>query len=147
MPQSLSNVALHVVFSTKHRNPYLTPEIRAELFPYLGAVLKNFECPPIQIGGVDDHIHLLFLMARTVTIAQAVEKVKTSSSKWMKTKNPEFAWQAGYGVFSVGREDRDGAIRYIRNQDEHHRKLSFQDEYREMLRLAAVPFDEQYVWD
>src|SRR5436190_8571487 len=104
MPQSLSRVLVHLVFSTKNRERVLTPIIQAELHPYLATVLDNFECPSLQVGGVEDHVHLLFGLARTRTISEVVERVKTSSSKWIKTKDPRFVdfyWQAGYGVFSV----------------------------------------------
>jgi REP element-mobilizing transposase RayT len=150
MPQSLSRVLVHLVFSTKNRAQVLVPAIRAELHPYLAVVLKNDNCPSLQVGGVEDHVHLLFALSRTRTIAQVVENVKTSSSKWLKTKSPalaDFHWQNGYGVFSVGRSEVDGIIHYIRNQEEHHRVTTFQDEYRKFLRDHEIDFDERYVWD
>ncbi len=148
MPQSLSNILLHLVFSTKNRTPWLSQEIRKELYPYLGAVLRNNGCSPVQIGGVDDHVHLLFVLSRTATVAQIVEKAKTSSSKWAKGKGlPEFAWQSGYGVFSVGPTEKEKIVRYIQRQEEHHKDRSFQHELRQLLEEAEVTFDEQYVWD
>src|SRR5437764_12391877 len=104
MPQSLSRILVHLIFSTKDRAPALTPEIRAELHPYLAVVLREDDCPSLQVGGAEDHVHLLFGLSRTRTVAQVVEKVKTSSSKWIKTKDmafSEFHWQSGYGAFSV----------------------------------------------
>ena len=150
MPQSLSRVLIHLVFSTKNRVPVLSPAIRTELHPYLAVVLKNDNCPSLQVGGVEDHVHLLFALSRTRTMAQVVENVKTSSSKWLKTKSPalaDFHWQNGYGVFSVGRSEVDGIIHYIRNQEEHHRVATFQDEYRKFLLEHEIEFDERYVWD
>ena len=147
MPQSLSNVLVHLVFSTKHRHPRITQEIRRELYPYLTAVLKNHDCPVLQVGGVEDHVHALFQLSRKMSIADVVEKVKTSSSKWAKSKDSEFAWQAGYGAFSVSPSEPDGVIRYIQGQEVHHRLVSFQDEYRELLRLAGMMLDERYAWD
>ncbi|MCH8979931.1 MAG: IS200/IS605 family transposase [Armatimonadetes bacterium] len=148
MPQSLSNILLHLVFSTKDRMPWLSREIRDELYPYLGAVLRNFGCTPLQIGGVEDHVHILFVLARTTSVAQVVEKTKTSSSKWTKGRGvPEFAWQAGYGVFSVGPTEREAVIQYIQGQEVHHQTHDFQDELRAMLEEAGVLFDERYVWD
>jgi len=147
MPQPLSNVLVHLVFSTKRRNPRITPTIRRELNPYLTAVLKNHDCPALQIGGVEDHVHVLLQLSRKMSIAEVVEKVKTSSSKWAKPKDPEFAWQAGYGAFSVSPFQSDGVIGYIQDQEAHHRGLSFQDEYRELLRLAGMALDERYAWD
>ena len=98
MPQSLSRVLIHLVFSTKNREHVLTPAIQTELHPYLATVLDNFDCPSLQVGGVDDHVHLFFGLSRTRTISEVVEKVKTSSSKWIKTKGASFAdfrWQSG----------------------------------------------------
>ncbi len=148
MPQSLARVIIHLVFSTKHRSPVLTEEIRAELHLYLGGVLRNHDCPPIQVGGVEDHVHLLFGLSRTMTIAQVAERVKTSSAKWIKAKwTGDFAWQGGYGAFSVGVRETDGVVAYIRNQEAHHRKVSFEDELRVLLLEAGVEFDERYLWD
>jgi REP element-mobilizing transposase RayT len=148
VPQSLSDVLVHIVFSTKNRTPWITPELRRELYPYLGAVLREMGCTPIQIGGVEDHVHVLLVLSRTVTIAQVVEKVKTSSSKWIKTKGvPAFAWQGGYGAFSVAASQKDAVTAYIRGQEEHHRKVSFQDELRALLTEHGIAWDERYVWD
>jgi len=147
MPQSLSNLLVHLVFSTKHRDPKLTREACSELYPYMTDIFKNHDCPCLQIGGIEDHVHILFNLSPTLTVAQVVEKVKTSSSKWMRAKSPDFSWQAGYGAFSVSSTNSDAVVRYIRGQAEHHRRTTFQDEYRELLKLAGVPFDERYVWD
>jgi len=148
--QSLARILVHLIFSTKNRGPVLTPEIRAELQPYLAVVLREDDCPPLQVGGVEDHVHLLFGLSRTRTVAQVVENVKTSSSKWIKTKGPaftEFHWQAGYGVFSVSQSNADAVIQYIQSQEEHHRKMTFQEEYRRFLKMYRVSYDEEYVWD
>jgi putative transposase len=150
MSQSLSRVLVHLIFSTKNRERFLTPEIRKELHPYLGAVLSEYGCPPLQSGGVEDHVHLLFGLSRTRTVAQVVETVKTSSSKWIKTKGSgfaEFHWQAGYGAFSVSQSNTAAVIRYIKGQEEHHRKTTFQEEYRRFLKKYQIPYDERYVWD
>ena len=150
MPQSLSRVLVHLVFSTKNRVQVLLPEIRAELHPYLAVVLKNDNCPSLQVGGVEDHVHLLFALSRTRSISQVVENVKTSSSKWLKTKSPtlaDFHWQNGYGIFSVGRSETDGLIHYIRHQEEHHRRMPYQTEYRGFLSEHGIEYDERYVWD
>jgi len=148
VPQSLANVVLHLVFSTKHRQPVLNDAICRELHPYLAGTLTNMRCPPIQVGGVEDHVHLLFRLSRTNSIAEVVENVKTGSSKWLKTKGiPDFAWQGGYGVFSVGCTDLDDAVAYVRNQRSHHAKISFQDEFRALMQEAGLEIDERYVWD
>lgn len=148
MPQSLANIVVHVVFSTKHRDPVLTPPIREELYPYLIGTLKNLKCQPLQVGGVEDHVHLLFGLSRTLAVAEVVEKAKTGSSKWLKTKGPsDFAWQAGYGAFSVGAAEVEGIVAYVRGQEAHHAKTTFQDEYRALLLEAGIEFDERYMWD
>ncbi|MBI5707229.1 MAG: IS200/IS605 family transposase [Armatimonadetes bacterium] len=148
MPQSLSNILVHLVFSTKARDPALAPAIREELYPYLATVLKNLNCPVLQVGGVEDHVHILFRLSRTLTIAEVVEKVKSSSSRWLKSKGlPSFAWQAGYGAMSLNEDGVAACVRYIQGQEEHHRKVSFQEEFRELLRIAGIEFDDRYVWD
>lgn len=150
MPQSLSSILTHLVFSTKNREPLLTGVVASEIHPYLAGVLSKIDCPPLQVGGVGDHVHLLFRLARTKTMAEVVEKVKTSSSKWIKTKGPEFSrfhWQSGYGVFSVSQSDARTVIAYIQNQPEHHKRMTFQDEYRRLLERYRVSYDERYVWD
>jgi putative transposase len=150
MPQSLARVVVHVVFSTKNRERFLTNALRGELFPYFATVLTDHDCVPIQIGGVEDHVHLLFGISRTKTIAQIVETLKTSTSKWIKTKSSDFSgfhWQSGYGAFSLSQSDLDHAMKYVANQEAHHAKMSFQDEYRLFLKRYGIAFDERYVWD
>ncbi len=148
MPQSLSNILVHLIFSTRDRHPYLAPQIRDDLFAYCGGILRNLEVPLLQIGGVEDHVHLLLQLPRTLTTAQLVEKLKTSTSKWLKTKGlANFSWQAGYGAFSVSPSEAEDVVQYIRNQEEHHRKVSFQEEYRELLKEAGISWDEKYVWE
>jgi len=150
MPQSLSRILIHLIFSTKDRAPVLIPGIRTELHPYLAVVLRENDCPSLKVGGVEDHVHLLFGLSRTLTVAKVVETVKTSSSKWIKTKGTEFAsfhWQGGYGAFSVSQSDANTVVRYIENQEEHHRKMTFQEEFRKFLERYQVPYDERYVWD
>ena len=148
MPQSLAHILVHLVFSTKDREPWLTPALRPSLHAYLAEVARNTCCGCYRVGGVFDHVHLAITLPRTVTVATVVEAVKTSSSKWIKTQSPAmsgFAWQRGYGAFSVGPSDRDALCSYIDNQEEHHRTRSFQDEYRTFLTKYGVPYDERYV--
>jgi len=148
MPQSLSNVLVHLVFSTKNRTAWLTPDLREEVFAYLVGILKDIGCHPIQVGGHDDHVHLVFAMVRTRSFAQVVEEVKTGSSRWMKTKGvPGFAWQTGYAVFSVSPGDVSPVVEYVRDQAEHHKTVSFIDEFRALMKEAEIEFDERYVWD
>ena len=151
MPQSLAKILVHTVFSTKDRRPFLRDKsLRDELHRYMGGILTNHDCQPISIGGVEDHVHILSMLSRTCEAAEMVKEVKRSSSLWLKTKNPDlsdFAWQNGYGIFSIGQSQVETVQDYIAGQEEHHRKVSFQDEFREFLRRYEIEFDERYVWD
>ena len=151
MAQSLSKIIVHTIFSTKDRTPFLHDlAIRDELHRYMGGILSANDCQPIAIGGVEDHVHLLCTLARTCEPAHLVKEVKRGSSLWLKTKSPslhDFAWQRGYGMFSLGFTQIESARAYIAKQAEHHREVSFQDEYRTLLQKYAIPFDERYVWD
>ena len=150
MPQSLSNILVHLVFSTKERRRDIRPPIEEELRRYLATVASTCGCPALKIGGTDDHVHVLFVLSRTITVAKLVEEVKTESSKWIKTKGPEhagFAWQNGYGAFSIAQSQVETVRRYIATQKEHHKERSFQDEFRALLRRYQVEYDERYVWD
>ena len=145
MPQSFSSVLVHGVFSTRDRNPRIAnpPELHA----YIGGVSKHLGCQPIIVGGVADHVHILAAMSRTVTIADWIKEVKRVSSVHMKKSVPEFGWQNGYGAFSVDRSSMEAVRAYVANQEEHHRSVSFQEEYREILREHGIEWDERYVWD
>lgn len=150
MPQSLARIHIHLVFSTKNREPLITDPERDSLHRYMATVLQNLGCAPVLVNSVEDHAHLLFDLARTVSISQVVEDVKKSSSKWIKIQRPEFAgfsWQAGYGAFAVSESNVEIVRQYIADQREHHRTKTFQEEYRAFLQRHKVSFDERYVWD
>ena len=150
MPQSLARLHIHLIFSTKSREAILRDAVRDSLHAYMATVLQNFGCPPVLINSVEDHVHILFELARTVAVSQAVEEVKKTSWKWIKTQGAEcvsFAWQAGYGAFAVSESNVAAVREYVANQREHHRKKSFQEEYRAFLERHRVVFDEKYVWD
>jgi REP element-mobilizing transposase RayT len=148
MPQSLARVLVHLVFSTKHREPFLTTDKRGRAFAYLGGTLNAIDCPAVIVGGVADHVHLLFVLSRTMPLSKAVEELKKESSKWAKEAvHPAFYWQNGYGAFSVSPSNVPQVTAYIENQESHHRILSFQDEFRELLRRHNIAWDERYVWD
>ena len=147
---SLSNILIHIVFSTKNRVPLIRPEIEPELYPYLVSTCQACHCPAHAVGGTDDHVHLVYSFGRTVTTAQLIEEIKKSSSKWIKTKGQpygHFTWQAGYGAFSIGQSQLEAVRQYIAGQREHHRRRTFQEEFREFLDKYRVPCDERYVWD
>jgi putative transposase len=150
MPQSLSYLLTHIVFSTKDRAPVLDVTVRPALHAYLATVARNVDCECFRVGGVADHVHLAVRLSRTVTMAQLIEELKTSSSKWLKTQSPAlaaFAWQRGYGAFSVGPSDLNTLLHYIDTQEEHHKTRTFQDEYRAFLKKYGIEYDERYVWD
>jgi putative transposase len=152
MPQSLSAVYIHLVFSTKNRIPHFRdPHLRAELHTQLAAISKNLDCAPLLINGVEDHVHILARFGRSITQADWVKELKRVSNLWLREQDPaafgDFHWQSGYGAFSVATSGLDAVTHYITNQEAHHLKLSFQDEFREFLRLHGMEWDEQYVWD
>jgi putative transposase len=151
MPQSLAKILVHSVFSTKDRRPFLHDRaLRQELHHYLGGILAHLDCQPMIVGGVEDHVHLLCALSRTCEPAAMIKEAIRGSSLWLKTRSPElqhFAWQNGYGIFSVGFSQIAPVRKYIAGQEEHHRKTSFQDEFRQLLRRYEIAFDERYVWD
>ncbi|PAY19560.1 transposase [Rhodopirellula sp. SM50] len=151
MPQSHAQVWLHIVFSTKERRPFLrNDDFRTEMFRMLSHHVKTSKCTSASVGGYFDHVHLLVGLHRTITIAKLVEQVKTETSKWAKGHEKGssiFAWQSGYGAFSVSHSLRGVVDDYIRNQFEHHAKMSFQDEYRRLCEKHNLDIDERYVWD
>jgi len=150
MSQSLAKTLIHLIYSTKNRERFLTDDARDELHRYSAGILKEWESPAILINSVEDHVHILYSQSKNYSLSKIVEEVKKGSSKWIKTKGTGFAtfhWQNGYGAFSVSQSNAAAVTEYIRNQREHHRHKSFQDEFREFLRRHEVPFDERYVWD
>lgn len=150
MPQSLSLNLVHLIFSTKDRMSLLTPEIRPKLHAYLATIARHGDGECYRVGGVADHVHLAIRLSRTVTLADLVSELKTSSSKWLKEQASglsTFSWQRGYGAFSIGPKDLDAVLAYIDGQEEHHRTKTFQEEYRGFLKHYGIEFDERYVWD
>jgi putative transposase len=149
MPQSLSYVLVHLIFSTKGRRPLLTDTIRGEMHAVLASSV-GAENVCVRVGGVCDHVHVALFIARTESMSKLVERLKVSSSKWIKTKGPEFAkfgWQRGYAAFSVGLSDRAALVRYIDGQGAHHQRRDYQAEMRAMFAKYGVVFDEKFVWD
>ena len=151
MPQSLSAVYIHLVFSTKERRPFLRDsDTREALYAHLGGISKTLDCPPIIVGGMEDHIHLLARFGRTITQAEWVKELKRVSNLWLKEQGrtyADFEWQGGYADFSVSPSNLEMVKSYIADQEEHHRKLNFQDELWALLRKHSVEWDERYVWD
>lgn len=148
MPRSIALVLVHVIFSTKDRLPLLNDEVLPDLFAYLATVARNAGCECYRVGGVADHVHLAIRLGKGQTIAKLVEQLKTSSSRWLKTQGiPGFAWQIGYGAFSVGPADLEALLRYIDGQEAHHRKASFRDELSAFFRKYGLDADDEHLWD
>lgn len=150
MAQSLAQVYLHLIFSTKHRQPLIQPPVEAELHEYFGGICKALECQPLSIGGYTDHVHILCQLSRKISIMKLMENLKSRSSKWIKSKGEayeDFYWQNGYGAFSVNPTQVKAVQDFIARQHEYHQQQSFKLEYRSFLRKYKVSYDEQYVWD
>jgi REP element-mobilizing transposase RayT len=149
--QSLTQIYLHIVFSTKNRTPFLNDKPFLErIHAYLAGICNNQDCPALIVGGVEDHVHILCRFAKTIEVAELLRELKRDSSKWIKDEQPrlaEFHWQAGYGAFSISPSHVDALTAYIKNQEEHHRKESFQDEFRRLCKKYGIEIDERYAWD
>jgi REP element-mobilizing transposase RayT len=141
---------IRLIFSTKHRQPWITPQVESELYAYMATIFKEWSSPALRINGTANHIHALFVLARTQPVCDVVEEVKKRSSKWIKTKRgslAQFQWQTGYAAFSIGESNKSALLKYIDDQEVHHSTQSFQDEYRAFLRKYKVQFDEEHGWD
>ncbi|MDI6794871.1 MAG: transposase [bacterium] len=155
MPQSLAKIITHIIFSTKNRTPFLSKEIRPQLYSYMAGILMagildKCNSKAILIGGVEDHVHILCLLSKNLAPCKIIEEVKKGSSKWIKphaANLAKFQWQNGYGIFSVRQSNVEVVQKYIAQQEDHHRKISFQDEFRGFLKKYGLEYDERYVWD
>jgi REP element-mobilizing transposase RayT len=150
MSQALAKIYLHLIFSTKNRERAIPDAIRADLHSYMGGILNGLGCSPIEINTEPDHAHLLFAMTRTETVSNVVGQSKKSSNDWLRARDQQFRnfyWQGGYGTFSVSQSAVEEVREYIRNQRDHHKRVSFQDEFRAFLKRYEIEFDERYVWE
>ena len=155
MPQSLSNVLLHLLYSTKNREKYLTDtRLRNELYAYTSSALSSMGCNCIIADGTTDHIHIFFAMSRTESISDVVKHTKKETSKWLKTKSldydpllSKFAWQSGYGIFSVSASQKNKVVSYIKGQEKHHKTITFKEELLSFLKKYEIEYDEKYLWD
>ena len=149
MAHTFTNLLTHVIFSTGERRPLIADAVRPDLHAYLGGIVHELRVTPVMIGGTIDHVHLLLRLPADLAIADCLRIMKTNSSRWVKEKWPErrsFGWQGGYGAFSVSESNRANVIRYIQKQPQHHRKVTFQDEFVSFLKKHGVEFDERYLW-
>jgi len=150
MAQSLSQLYIHIIFSTKKHHPFIKSEIEAELFAYMGATIKRIGGIPFLINGMTDHLHFFSTLPRTMSLAKFVEEIKRNSSRWIKTKSniyQRFAWQKGYAGLSVSSSKKDVVVRYIANQKEHHKKVTFKEELLKFLQEYDIDYDKRYLWD
>jgi len=150
MAQSLSSIVIHVIFSTKARQRVLIPEIRKDLFDYMANIAKNSASIVYEIGGVEDHVHMLVSLPRTLTLAKLVELIKKGTSKWLKQRHVAlrlFSWQNGYGAFSVSTSQIPVVRKYIQQQEEHHKLKTFDSEFVAFLKLSNIPYDEKFLWN
>jgi REP-associated tyrosine transposase len=146
---SYVNAHFHCVFSTKDRRNLITPDLENRLWPFLGGIARQNKMKAVEIGGVEDHVHLLLSLPSTMSVSKAMQLIKGGSSKWVHETFPKyrlFAWQEEYGAFSVSPSQLDKTIKYIRGQKEHHRKMTFQEEFLALLKRHQIPYDERYLW-
>ena len=148
MPRSLTNLLTHVIFSTKGRQPSIRPEIKTRLFAYLGGIVREIGGKALIVGGASDHVHILLELPPTVALADAMRLVKTNSSRWLNENNGSgFAWQMGYGAFTVSRSNVPAVSRYIAEQEKHHTKMDFKQDYIQFLKKHGVKYDDRYIWN
>ena len=148
MAQSLSNVIIHVIFSTKDRVNYIDNEIKDRIHAYIATIIRDMDGNAFRVGGTGDHIHIAASLPRTVTQSDFIRKVKSESSKWIKEQGiNEFSWQRGFGIFSISYSAMDVLIKYIEGQEAHHKKTTFKEEFIRFLKKYNVPFDEKYIWE
>ncbi len=150
MSQSLSKLFTHIIFHIKYTSVKIRKEDKDELYAYIGSIIKDNESIPIMINGIEGHVHILCVMSKNIALAKLVEEIKRHSSRWIKTKGSyyrKFAWQGGYGGFSVSPSLHDKTKRYIQNQERHHQKVSFKEEYLIFLKKYGVDYNEEYLWN
>ena len=150
MTQSLINIPVHFVFSTKNRRCWIKSDIENELYQYICGICRNLGSPVIQINGVEDHVHILLCLGRTITICKLISEIKSNSSRWIKSKGEDyrdFCWQSGYGGFAVASMYLENVIKYVSSQKEHHKRMTFKEELLGLLKRANIPYDERYLWD
>jgi len=150
MSQTLTSLFVQLVFSTKNRERLITPEVEADLFAYMGGILKNHQSRLLDAGGTDDHVHLLVSQSKNIALASLLKEVKGDSSSWIKSQGRQFRnfhWQDGYGAFSFAYRDLSALKQYVSSQKEHHRKWTFKNELIFMLEESGLEYDERYLWD
>jgi REP element-mobilizing transposase RayT len=149
MANTYTSLHYHLIFSTKNRQPWIRQEIEQRIWEYLGGIARQNDMKAIQIGGIDDHVHLVIGIRATLAVSKALQLLKGGSSKWIHETFPDlaqFQWQDGYGAFTVSKSQLPDVIHYVAQQREHHKTRTFQDEYRAFLQKHGIEYDERYVW-
>lgn len=150
MASTLTNLLYHIVFSTKRREPIITAPIRSDLYAYMGGIVRGEGGVLLEIGGMPDHVHLVTRFKSEPSVATMLKMIKSKSSQWLNDKPNRpgrFQWQTGYGAFTVSVSQLDNVRDYVQNQEQHHRRKTFQDEFRKLLEKHGIEYDERYVWD
>ncbi len=150
MAHTFSNLLTHVIFSTKRRIPLIAAEIKNELHAYMGGIIRQLNGQPIRIDGTSDHVHLLLRLPPDVSVSETLRILKTNSSRWVHERWPSrraFGWQAGYSAFSVSQSNASKVLKYITSQEEHHRRVSFEEEFLAFLKKHRIQYDKLYLWD
>ena len=150
MPSSYTNLLYHLVFSAKERRPLITPELSADLYPYLGGIVRQEGGMLLEVGGMPDHVHLVARFRADLAVADMMRVIKANSSKWVNeraSRAVDFAWQTGYGAFTVSGSQLPVVRRYVQRQEEHHRKRTFQEEFVAFLKKHGIEYDQRYLWD
>lgn len=149
MAQSLNKIFLHIIFHIKTTSPKILDADMERLHEYVGQLINTTGCQTVRVGGIEDHIHAVCMLSREETVSHLVEEMKRNSSRWIKTLSPHyrmFAWQGGYAAFSVSQSVVDKVVEYVSNQKEHHKKMTFEEEYIQFLKLHNIEYDERYVF-
>ena len=149
MSRTFTHLVTHIVFSTKDREPFIASDISAEMYAYLGGLVRELRGKAHGVNGMADHVHMLIQLSPTIAPSDALRFIKANSSKWVRDKWPRrvsFAWQLGYGAFSVSKSSIPAVLDYIRNQEQHHRKVTFQEEFIDFLKRHEIEYDERYIW-
>jgi len=150
MAHTFTNLVTHIIFSTKDRLPQIDVDLKSQLYPYMGGIIRELDGKASLINGTFDHVHLLVQLPPVLALSDAMRVLKTNSSKWVHEQWParsKFAWQTGYGAFSVSKSNADAVGRYIADQEEHHRSKTFQEEFLEYLKKHEIDYDEKYIWE
>lgn len=148
MASTLTSLLVHIVFSTKNREPLISHAVESAILPYMGGIFRNHESPLIASNAVEDHVHLFVALSKNIALSDLMLVVKRDSSEWIKhqVNAPRFGWQDGYAAFSIGRSSSDALVAYIANQKEHHQRISFQDELRALFAKYGLQYEENHVW-